>query len=71
MIKWMRPSGNPIELADTENLNEFAKAQGWTRDRPKAEKVEAPKVKRTRRTKVQMQEHREALENGINSGNSI
>ena len=63
MIKWIRPSGLPIELADTENLNEFAKAQGWKKDEP-------AKVKRTRRTPAQMQADREALENGSDSGSS-
>jgi hypothetical protein len=65
MIKWIRPSGLPIELADTENLNEFAKAQGWKKDEP-----EEPKVKRTRRTPAQMKADREALENGSDSGSS-
>ena len=64
MIKWIRPSGLPIELADTENLNEFAKAQGWKKDEP-----EEPKIKRTRRTPAQMQAAREALEDG-NGGSS-
>ena len=68
MIKWMRPSGNPIELADTENLNEFAKAQGWKRDKPKVEEVIKPK--RTRRNKVQMQAYREALEHGDGSSSN-
>ena len=67
MIKWIRPSGLPIELADTENLNDFAKAQGWVLDKPKAEPVEEVKPKRTRRTKAQMDADKEALEDG-NSG---
>lgn len=65
MIKWIRPSGLPIELADTENLNEFAKAQGWKKDEP-----EEPKVKRTRRTPAQMQAAREALEDGNGGSNN-
>ena len=63
MTKWIRPSGLPIELADTENLNNFAKAQGWVLDKPKAEPVEN-KPKRTRRTKAQMDADKEALEDG-------
>jgi len=27
----MRPSGNPIELADTPNMEKFAEANGYTR----------------------------------------
>ena len=69
-MKWIRPSGSVIELADTENLNEFAKANGWkpaegrkilpapkedTVTRVAATKAVA-KVKRKRRTKAQMEE---------------
>lgn len=63
-MKWMRPSGLEIELADTKNLNEFAKAQGWKQETKQAVVTEAAtKVKRTRRTKAQMEEAR--------NGNSV
>ena len=32
MIKWIRPSGSVIELADTPNLNDYAESAGWKRD---------------------------------------
>ena len=66
MIKWLRQSGTTIELADTENLIEFAEAQGWTRDKPEEVKEVEVKPKRTRRNKAQMAAHREALANGNN-----
>ena len=28
-IKWIRPSGNAIELADTQSLNDYAVKAGW------------------------------------------
>ena len=51
---WNRPGGSPIDLQDTENLNAFAIAQGWTAE---------VKVKRKRRTK-------EEMANGSDSGTS-
>ena len=29
MTIWIRPSGNAIELADTQNLNNYAMKAGW------------------------------------------
>ena len=37
-MKWNRPNGKPIELKDTPNMEEFAKAQGWTKPKKKATK---------------------------------
>lgn len=47
-MKWIRPSGSTIELADTENFTAFALDNGW-------KKAEAPKPKRVRRTKAQIE----------------
>ncbi len=29
---WMRPSGNPIELKDTPEMEKFATDNGWTKE---------------------------------------
>ena len=57
MTTWVRPSGTTINLADTPNLVEFAKSQGWTLAKSKIAVVRdaALKVKRTRRTKAEME----------------
>jgi hypothetical protein len=44
-MKWIRPSGTSIELKDTPELDQFATASGWTKE----------KSKRTRRTKAEME----------------
>ena len=31
MIKWLRPSGTTIETAEGENIESFAKQNGWVR----------------------------------------
>lgn len=48
-IKYMRPSGNPIEVNDLPEIREYAAANGWTEvtdaeDKPKC-KGRPPKVK--------------------------
>ena len=35
MVKWIRGSGSVIELEDTENLNNYAKENGWTQAKRK------------------------------------
>ena len=71
-MKWLRPTGSEIELVDSKNMTEFAKANGWTRveyrkimPAPKEDNVTrvaaikaVEKVKRKRRTKAQMEEAR-------------
>ena len=60
-MKWIRPSGSIIELEDTPNLSELALSNGWTREQVQQEVVTetATKVKRTRRTRAQMEASRE------------
>ena len=40
-MKWNRPSGNPIELKDTPEMEELALSNGWTK----------PKVKKPKKAK--------------------
>lgn len=42
MAIWIRPSGTEIELADTDNLEKFAKLNGWKK---KAKKKAVKKAK--------------------------
>ena len=60
-MKWIRPSGSIIELEDTLNFSELALSNGRTREQAEQEVVTetATKVKRTRRTRAQMEASRE------------
>jgi hypothetical protein len=58
MVTWVRQSGSEIELQDTENLNDMAKANGWKRKG--VEKPAQEKPKRPRRTKAEMEAARAA-----------
>jgi len=56
MIKYMRPSGNPIELADTPNMAKFAEQNGFTRiikssSKESSEDVEIPKFTKKNKRK--------------------
>ena len=57
MINWMRPSGSPITTNEMDETIAYANKLGWVRIEDKKEVTET-KVKRTRRTKAQMQEAR-------------
>ena len=35
---WNRPSGNPIELEDTPEMEKLATDNGWTKAKPKKSK---------------------------------
>jgi hypothetical protein len=52
MVTWVRQSGSEIELQDTENFNDMAKANGWKR---KGANPAEEKPKRIRRTKAQIE----------------
>jgi len=80
MAIWIRQSGLEIDLADTDNLNQFAKDNNWTKKEVKARilkpvkednvtsemaKDAVVKVKRTRRAKAQT-----AADNGNGKSNS-
>ena len=43
-MKWLRPSGNPIELKDTPEMEELATSNGWT-------KVHTKPVKKSKKNK--------------------
>ena len=45
-MKWTRSSGTTIDLADTPNLEAFAKSQGWTK--ASEEKAKTAKAKVTK-----------------------
>jgi len=53
VIKYMRPSGNPIDIGDTEANREYAKLSGWTliEDKPATEKP-APKARAKTKAKA-------------------
>jgi len=45
MITFMRPSGNPITVNDTEENRELAASQGWKEAKPEKAKAEKGKTK--------------------------
>jgi len=58
MTKWIRPSGNAIELADTQNLNDYAVKAGWNL---KAEITEVPVADFESMNKEQLEAHAKKL----------
>jgi len=43
-MKWTRPSGSPIELKDTPEMEKFATDNGWTKEVKKPKKSKAKKA---------------------------
>jgi hypothetical protein len=44
-IDWVRPSGSVISLADTENMAEYAKSNGWVKKKSVVKAAAKPKAK--------------------------
>lgn len=43
-MKWNRPSGTPIYLQDTKEMNKFATDNGWTKEARKTTKSPSKKA---------------------------